>query len=122
VRDRRPGRKRQRRNGEAKTKLLAFPGCRRAVPAVYPSSISTACDIQSRSGVTLYEAAAQAVTIFEREGWAADALTTTVVLDVEVILPSVRHQVPLTALRKWLVGPTTSPRAQAIKRSVQSRD
>lgn len=70
--------------------------------------------------VTLFEAAAQAVAIFEREAWAAEALTVNAVLDVEVTLPPVVHHVPLAAVRKWQAGLTTSPRVQAIKRSIKT--
>ena len=68
------------------------------------------------SGATLFEAAAQAVAVFEREPWAAEALTPGAALDVEVAIPAVTHRVPLSALRKWIGSPTTSPREKAIKR------
>ena len=67
------------------------------------------------SGATLFEAAAQAVAVFEREPWAAAALTPGAALDVEVAIPAVTHRVPLSALRKWIGSPTTSPREKAIK-------
>ncbi len=66
-------------------------------------------------GATLFEAAAQAVSAFEREPWAAAALTAGATLDVEVAMPPVRHRVPLAALRKWIESPTTSPREKTIK-------
>jgi hypothetical protein len=64
---------------------------------------------------TLFEAAAQAVAAFEREPWAASALTPGATLDVEVAAPAVRHRVSLAALRKWIDSQTTSPREKAIK-------
>ena len=66
-------------------------------------------------GATLFEAAAQAVSAFEREPWAESALTPGAALEVEVSMPPVRHRVPLAALRKWIGSPTTSPREKAIK-------
>jgi hypothetical protein len=72
------------------------------------------------TAATLLEAAAQAVTMFEQEGWASDALTANAVLHVEVVLPPVVHHVPLKAVQKWRASPTTSPREQAIKRAIKS--
>lgn len=69
---------------------------------------------------TLYEAAARA-SIFQRESWAAAALTPSAVLEAEVSLPTVSHQVPLAAVRKWMDGPTASPREQAIKQFLKRR-
>jgi hypothetical protein len=60
------------------------------------------------------------VAIFEREAWAADALTVNAALDVEVTLPPVVHHVPLAAVRRWQAGPTTNPREQTIKRSMKA--
>jgi hypothetical protein len=69
-------------------------------------------------GATVFEAAAQAVSAFEREPWAASALTPGAEIGVEVAVPPVRHRVPLAALRKWIESPTTSPREKAIKQTL----
>jgi hypothetical protein len=71
------------------------------------------------TGATLFEAAVQALAVFESEGWAAGALATTAVFEIEVVLPPVSHRVPLTPLRKWIAGPTTSAREQTIKQSLK---
>lgn len=109
---------RWRSNGEAAT----IRPWRRSVPArVSVRDSDGVTHTVEVTAATLYEAAAQAVAAFEQEGWASEALTTAAVLDVEVISPSVHHRVPMSALRKWLAGLTTSPRAQAIKQSLRSR-
>lgn len=66
---------------------------------------------------SVFEAAAEAVKLFRLEGWAANALTTTARLRVEVRLPSVVHEVPLRALERWQQSPTTSPKDYLVKRS-----
>jgi hypothetical protein len=66
--------------------------------------------------VTLFEAAAAAVAAFRQEPWAADALTPSAVLRVEVQPPPVVHEVPLKAVDRWLKAPSTSPQESAAKR------
>ena len=72
------------------------------------------------SAATLFEAAAAAVSAFRREPWAADALTPTAVLHVEVQVPPVAHDVPLHAVERWRNGPSASPREHAAKRRFTS--
>ena len=72
------------------------------------------------SAVTLFEAAAAALSAFRQEPWAADALTPNVVLHVEVQAPPIVHAVPLSAVERWRNGPSASPREQAAKRRFTS--
>jgi hypothetical protein len=66
-------------------------------------------------GETLFEAAARAVSAFREQGWAADALTSNAVLNVEVHVPPVIHAVPLKAVERWLRSPSVSPKDAAVK-------
>jgi hypothetical protein len=68
------------------------------------------------TALTLFEAAAAAVSAFRQEPWAADALTPGAVLHVEVQAPPIVHAVPLTAIERWRNGPSASPRDQSAKR------
>jgi hypothetical protein len=70
--------------------------------------------VQVQAG-SLLEAAARGVAAFREQGWAADALTATAVLRVEVHAPSVVHEVPLKAVERWLHSPNASPREMALK-------
>lgn len=65
---------------------------------------------------SVFEAAAEAVDIFKGEGWAADALTPTAKLRIEVQTPVVVHDVPLPAVERWVRSPTTSPKDYLMKR------
>jgi hypothetical protein len=68
-------------------------------------------------GETLFEVAARAMAAFREEGWAADALTPSAILRVEVYLPTVVHEVPLKAVERWLRSPS-SPKEMTIKRNI----
>jgi hypothetical protein len=68
------------------------------------------------SALTLFEAAAAAVSAFRQEPWAADALTPNAVLQIEVQTPPVVHTVPLSAVERWRNRPSASPRDHAAKR------
>ena len=70
---------------------------------------------------TLFEAAAAALNAFRQQGWAAAALTPNATLRVEVLLPSVVHDVPLKAVERWLNAPAESPRDQLVKRDSARR-
>jgi len=66
------------------------------------------------SASTLFEAATAALKLFRHEEWALGALTPNAVLEVEVQLPPIVHDVPLKAVERWLQSPG-SPKDQAIK-------
>ena len=66
---------------------------------------------------TLFEAAAAAIAAFRQEGWAADALTPSATLRVEVQLPSIVHEVSLKAVERWVRTPSTSPKEEIAKRA-----
>jgi hypothetical protein len=66
-------------------------------------------------GETLFEAVAAGVAAFRSEPWAADALTPTAILRVEVQLPPITHNVPLRAVEKWLGEASGSPKEAIIK-------
>jgi hypothetical protein len=68
---------------------------------------------------TLFEAAAEAITAFRREPWAAHALTPNAVLRIEVQVPPVIHDVPLKAVDRWRNGPSVSPRESSAKRRLR---
>ena len=65
---------------------------------------------------TLFEAAAEAITAFRREPWAAHALTENAVLRIEVQVPPVIHDVPLKSVERWRNGPSPSPKEFPTKR------
>lgn len=69
-------------------------------------------------GSSLFEVAASAVALLRTEGW-SDALTPNAVLQVEVLLPPIVHQVPLRAVERWLEGPSLSPKEAATKRELR---
>ena len=69
-------------------------------------------DVQASS---MFEAAAAAVAAFRQHGWAAAALTANAIMRVEVQLPAVVHEVPLTAVDRWLRTPSTSPKEEITK-------
>lgn len=73
-------------------------------------------DVQADS---LFEAVAAAIVVFRQEAWAAQALTPTAVLRVEVQLPPVIHEVPLKAVERWAAGPSVSPKEELAKRRVR---
>jgi hypothetical protein len=62
-------------------------------------------------GATLFEAAASALAAFRAESWAADALTPSTTLRVEVHTPATVHDVPI-----WLESSSASPQEFASKR------
>lgn len=64
---------------------------------------------------SLYEAAARGVAVFREQGWAAEALTSTAVVRVEVHAPAIVHEVPLKAVERWLRSPNASPREMTLK-------
>jgi len=68
---------------------------------------------------TLFEAAAQALSTFRQEQWAAHALTDNAVLRIEVQTPPVIHDVPLKAVERWRNGPSASPREYSAKRRLR---
>ena len=65
---------------------------------------------------TLFEAAAAALSAFRHQGWAAEALTASAVLRVEVRLPPIVHDVPLAAVERWLRSSSSSPREMVTKK------
>jgi hypothetical protein len=72
------------------------------------------------TALTLFEAAAAAVSAFRQEPWALDALTPNAVLHVEVQAPPVVHAVPLTAVDRWRNEPSASPRDRVARRRFDS--
>lgn len=58
----------------------------------------------SSQASSLFEVAAAAVALLRNEGW-TDALTPNTVLQVEVQLPPIVHQVPFKAVERWAAGP-----------------
>ena len=70
---------------------------------------------------TLFEAGAAAIAAFRQQGWAADALTPTATLHIEVELPPIAHDVPLKAIERWLSKPSVSPKEEMGKRTLRSR-
>lgn len=66
-------------------------------------------------GSSLFEVAAAAVTVFRSEGW-TDALTPNAVLQIQVQLPPVVHDVPLRAVERWANAPSVSPSESLMKK------
>ncbi len=81
--------------------------------AAFPFGIVHSVEVQ---GETLFEAAAAAMAIFRQQGWAATALTANAKLRVEVPLPTVVHEVPVSAVERWLRSPNASPRESLVKK------
>ena len=69
---------------------------------------------------SLYEAAARGVAAFREQGWAAEGLTPSAVVRVEVQVPPVVHEVPLRVVERWLRSPSASPREAAAKTGAAS--
>jgi hypothetical protein len=69
---------------------------------------------------TLFEAAAAAMAVFREQGWAAEALTPRATLRVEVLPPTVVHEVPVAAVERWLRSPSQSPR-EALAKTLKTR-
>ena len=90
--------------------MAAVRTCR--VVATGLDGIRHSVDVQASS---LFEAAATALGLFRQQGWATDALTPTTVLRVEVLTPSIVHEVPLKALDQWIRSPSASPRESMAK-------
>ena len=59
--------------------------------------------------------AAAAMAVFREQGWGAEALTARATLRVEVTLPTVVHEVPVTAVERWMRSPSQSPREALAK-------
>jgi hypothetical protein len=74
--------------------------------------VTHAVQVQATS---LFEAAARGVAAFREQGWAAQALTDTAVLRIEVHVPPVVHDVPLKAVERWLRSPSASPKDASVK-------
>jgi hypothetical protein len=70
-------------------------------------------------GNSLFEVAAAAIALLHDEGWAG-ALPPDAVVQVEVQLPAIVHEVPLKALERWAAGPSVSPREELLKRRLRS--
>ena len=75
--------------------------------------VAHSVDVQAS---TLFAAAATALSLFRKQGWADGALTPNAILRVEVQLPSTVHDVPLKAVEQWVRSPSTSPKEFAAKR------
>ena len=71
-------------------------------------------------GGSLFEVAAAAVALLRNEGW-TDALTPNAVLQIEVQLPPVVHQVPLRAVERWLRSPSASPSEAVSKKYADTK-
>jgi hypothetical protein len=67
-------------------------------------------------GATLFQAAASALAAFRAESWAADALTPSTTLRVEVHTPATVHDVPIKVVDRWLESSSASPQEFASKR------
>jgi hypothetical protein len=93
---------------------VAVRGCRVSVTDVEGTTHSVCVKAS-----TLFEAAAEAITIFRQEQWAAHALTGNAVLRIEVQAPPVAHDVPLKAVERWRNGPSASPKEYSAKRRLR---
>lgn len=91
---------------------MPLRSCRVSVKDV--EGITHSVDVHAE---TLFEAAAAAIAIFKQQGWASAALTPRATLRVEVQLPLVVHDVPLSAVERWMRSPSASPREELAKRS-----
>lgn len=96
------------------------------VPSVRPCLVSVrgldgATHTVEVTAATLFEAAAAAVASFKTEKWAADALTPSATLRVEVRIPPIVHEVPLRSLERWLKASSPSPREEVLKRAAGKR-
>jgi hypothetical protein len=67
---------------------------------------------------SLFEAAAQALVVFTRDGW-TDPVGPATTLAVEVRAPSVRHSVTVLQIHRWLAGATSSPNERVRKDRIQ---
>lgn len=72
-------------------------------------------------GDSLFEVAASAIALLRDEGW-ADALPPDAVVQVEIQLPPITHEVPLKALERWVAGPSVSPKEELLKRRLRPSD
>ncbi len=70
-------------------------------------------------GSSLFEVAAAAVAQLRDEGWSS--LPPDAILRVEVQLPPIVHDVPLTALQRWSREPSVSPRQKLLQEAVGDR-
>ena len=68
-------------------------------------------------GSTVFEIAAAALAQFRREGW-VDTLAPTAVIQVEVHTATT-HNVPLSALQRWVDSPSVSPKQELLKRPLR---
>jgi hypothetical protein len=75
--------------------------------------LSHSVDVTASS---LFEAAATALAMFRAQEWIAPAITPGIVLRVEVLAPSIIHDVPLKAVESWMRSPATSPKDFLLKR------
>ena len=66
---------------------------------------------------SLFEAGAAALLLSPgRNVGPADTVTPNAILRVEVQMPAVVHNVPLTTVERWMRSPNTSPRDIIAKR------
>jgi len=103
----------QHRRVHVRKSVTAVRRCR--VSVTHAEGVSHVVEVH---GASVFEVAATALAQFRGGAW-IEALPPSGVLQVEVQRPAVVHQVPLTAVHRWIEGPSVSPKQELLKRPLR---